>query len=98
MEVLKDVSSGLVPFLATPKAVVAVDAAYPNRKIGLFFHSLRHIYYLSAVILPTFGNSNRRIENTYVYEESSHIFNLFNRLSDRLPCANGGRALLFQKS
>ena len=34
VEVLKDVSSGLVPFLATPKAVVAVDAAYPNRKIG----------------------------------------------------------------
>ena len=98
MEVLKDVSSGLVPFLATPKAVVAVDAAYQNRKIGLFFHSLRHIYYLSAVILPTFGNSNGRIENTYIYEESSHIFNLFNRLSDRLPCANGGRALLFQKS
>jgi len=55
---------------------------------------LRHIYYLSAVILPTFGNSNGRIENTYIYEESSHIFNLFNRLSDRLPCANGGRALL----
>ena len=46
VEVLKDVSSGLVPFLATPKAVVAVDAAYPNRKIGLFFHSLRHIFYL----------------------------------------------------
>ena len=86
------------PLLATEKAVVAVDAAYPNRKIGLFFHSLRHIYYLSAVILPTFGNSNGRIENTYIYEESSHIFNLFNRLSDRLPCANGGRALLFQKS
>lgn len=34
---------------------------------------MRHIYYLSAVILPTFGNSNGRIENTYVYEESSHI-------------------------
>nr|DAM12406.1 MAG TPA: hypothetical protein [Caudoviricetes sp.] len=33
---------------------------YPNRKIGLFFHSLRHIYYLSAMILPTFGNSKRK--------------------------------------
>lgn len=46
MEMLKDVSSGLVPLLATPKAVVAVDAAYPNRKIGLFFHSLRHSFYI----------------------------------------------------
>lgn len=46
VEVLKDVSSGLVPLLATPKAVVAVDAAYPNRKIGLFFHSLRHSFYI----------------------------------------------------
>ena len=64
----------------------------------LFFHSLRHIYYLSAVILPTFGNSNGKIENTYVYEESSNTFNLFNWLSDRLPCTNGGRTLLFQKS
>jgi hypothetical protein len=51
---------------------------------------LRHIYYLSAVILPTFGNSNGRIENVYIYEESSNTFNLFNRLSDKLPCTNGG--------
>ena len=57
------------PLLATQKAVIAVDARIRSRKIGLFFHSLRHIYYLSAMILPTFGNSNGRIENTYVYEE-----------------------------
>ena len=54
MEVLKDVFPGLVPLLATPKAVVAVDAAYPNRKIGLFFYSLGHIFYYSVVILSTF--------------------------------------------
>lgn len=60
------------PLLATEKAVVAVDARIriENRTILSFIET----YLLSfRCDLPTFGNSNGRIENTYIYEESSHI-------------------------